>query len=197
MTTPIGSSDNTPAQPELLTSSERFIARDADTGSGPAGPGVPPWDENVRLAGFWVRLAATLVDLLFFFPLAMVLGMLVYMGSSYSMSNPAPEFSFLWLADNAVSFGVPALVTVLFWRRMQATPGKLALGLRVVDANTGQTASMAQSVIRYLGYFASATLLGIGYLWCVFDKRKQCWQDKMAQTLVVYEDTLPPHLRKR
>jgi uncharacterized RDD family membrane protein YckC len=68
---------------------------------------------------------------------------------------------------------------------MQATPGKMAISARVVDASTGNTLSVGQSVGRYLAYFVSILPLGIGLLWVAFDSRKQGWHDKLAGTVVV------------
>jgi uncharacterized RDD family membrane protein YckC len=79
----------------------------------------------------------------------------------------------------------PAVATVLFWMYRQATPGKMALGLRVVDATTGRPASTGQLVGRYLGYYVSMIPLLLGLLWVAFDPRKQGWHDKLAHTVVV------------
>ncbi|HDP0318999.1 TPA: RDD family protein [Salmonella enterica subsp. enterica serovar Concord] len=76
-------------------------------------------------------------------------------------------------------------VTVVLWRWFQATPGKMALRLRVVDAQSGQAASMGQYVIRYVGYVLSTLPVGLGFLWIAFDNRKQGWHDKLARTVVV------------
>ena len=42
-----------------------------------------------------------------------------------------------------------------------------------------------QSVIRYLGYIPSGLLLGLGYVWMLWDDQNRCWHDKMAGTYVI------------
>ena len=74
---------------------------------------------------------------------------------------------------------------IWFWVKMQGTPGKLLLSVRVVDAKTGRNLSVGQSFARYLGYFVSAIPLGLGLLWVGFDSKKQGWHDKIAGTVVV------------
>ncbi len=80
---------------------------------------------------------------------------------------------------------LPAIVIVWFWRRKKATPGKLAIGARVVDAATGQAITTRQGIVRCLGYFVAALPLFLGFLWVAFDPRKQGWHDKLAGTVVV------------
>ena len=74
---------------------------------------------------------------------------------------------------------------VLFWVYRQATPGKIAIGARIVDAETGDVPSTGQLVGRYLGYYVSIIPLMLGIIWVAFDPRKQGWHDKLAGTVVV------------
>lgn len=73
----------------------------------------------------------------------------------------------------------------MFWRLWQATPGKALLSLRVVDADTGKTLSVGQAAARYVCYILSMLPAGLGFIWVAFDRRKQGWHDKIAQTVVV------------
>jgi len=45
--------------------------------------------------------------------------------------------------------------------------------------------SLGQAIGRYLAYFVSALVLGLGFIWIAFDTRKQGWHDKLAGTVVV------------
>ncbi|MFV2082529.1 MAG: RDD family protein [bacterium] len=63
------------------------------------------------------------------------------------------------------------------------TPGKKALGLRVIRTG-GEKISYARALGRTLGYIPSS-LLYIGYLWAIWDRRKQAWHDKFVDTVVV------------
>ena len=90
-------------------------------------------------------------------------------------------------ADLMLSWVLPALATIWFWKRFGATPGKLAGGLRIVDAAGGELANW-QLVARYLGYLIAMVPLGLGLLWILVDRRGQGWHDKIARTLVVRTD---------
>ncbi len=79
----------------------------------------------------------------------------------------------------------PTVLVFIFWLQYDATPGKIAVGLRIVDASTGQRPSTRQYVIRLLGQFLSFLCLFIGVIWVAFDPRKQAWHDKMANTVVI------------
>lgn len=83
---------------------------------------------------------------------------------------------------------LPAAVVILFWRFYGATPGKLAVHAKIVDARTGGAPSTARLVGRYLAYFISAIPLFLGFVWIAIDRRGQGWHDKIAGTLVIYDD---------
>lgn len=83
---------------------------------------------------------------------------------------------------------VPIVATVLFWRYLGATPGKMVFSAKIVDAKTGGQPSTAQFIIRYLGYIVSTLPLGFGFLWIAIDGRKQGFHDKLAGTVVVRQE---------
>ena len=81
---------------------------------------------------------------------------------------------------------VLAAAYILFFGGLSgATPGKIAIAARIVDAGTGGKASTRQLVIRYLGYYVAMLPLMLGIVWVAFDPRKQGWHDKLAGTVVV------------
>jgi len=129
-------------------------------------------------AGFWRRVGATMVDsIIYFVLLALILGP-KYVDSSV--------LSF----EGIVSNGIALSLTVVLWIRYMGTPGKLLLGCQVVDADSGEPITIKQAIIRYLGYFVSIMTLFIGFLWVAWDKRKQGFHDKMANTVVLYNGTV-------
>jgi len=136
--------------------------------------------EELEYGGFWIRVGAALIDSLLLamiiVPILSVVYGPAYWGSDAMVQGPI-DVLLTWVA--------PAVATVLFWMYRQATPGKMALGLRVVDATTGRPASTGQLVRRYLGYYVSIIPLLLGLLWVAFDPRKQGWHDKLAHTVVV------------
>ena len=78
-----------------------------------------------------------------------------------------------------------AVAVIGFWRYCGATPGKLAVGLKIVDATTGGPPPLGRLVLRFFAYFVSALPLYLGFLWAAFDRRKQGWHDKIARTVVI------------
>lgn len=80
---------------------------------------------------------------------------------------------------------LPAILIVGFWIWKSATPGKMVISAKIVDAKTLGVPGTGQLIVRYIGYFISAFVLCIGFLWVAFDKRKQGWHDKIAGTLVI------------
>jgi len=140
--------------------------------------------ENVEYVGFWARVGACLIDTVLAMLIIVPLSLAVYGTSYFSFSNTELVSG---PADVLISWVLPAVAVVLFWIYRQATPGKMAISARVVDAKTGGTLGVGQSIVRYLGYFVSTIPLGLGLLWVAFDPKKQGWHDKIAGTVVVRE----------
>ena len=67
----------------------------------------------------------------------------------------------------------------------QATPGKMAIGAKIVDAKTGGNASTGQLIGRYFAYYVSILPLMLGIIWVGIDPKKQGFHDKLAGTMVV------------
>ncbi len=84
-----------------------------------------------------------------------------------------------------MNYILPAFVTILLWKYFQATPGKMVFKATIVDKTTGGKPSLGQLIIRYLGYIVSMGPIGFGFIWIAFDKKKQGFHDKLANTVVV------------
>ena len=140
--------------------------------------------ENVEYVGFWARVGACLIDTVLAMLIIVPLSLAVYGTSYFSFSNTDLVSG---PADVLISWVLPAVAVVLFWIYRQATPGKMAISARVVEAGTGGPLGVGRSIVRYLGYFVSTIPLGLGLLWVAFDPKKQGWHDKIAGTVVVRE----------
>jgi uncharacterized RDD family membrane protein YckC len=137
--------------------------------------------DDVEYAGFWIRVGAALIDsvlvLMVIVPLLVAIYGWSYFGEQTSLiAGPA---------DFLISYVAPAVAIIAFWLYRQATPGKMVLSLRVVDATSGGTLSLGQSIGRYLGYYVSIIPFCMGLIWVAFDRRKQGWHDKLAGTVVI------------
>lgn len=138
--------------------------------------------DDIEYAGFWVRVAASLIDTLLVVGITIPLLLAIY-GRSYFSGSAAGTFAG-WV-NFLLTWVGPAVAAILFWLYKQATPGKMMLSARVVNARTGNTLTLAQSIGRYLGYFVSTIPFGLGLLWVAFDPKKQGWHDKLAGTVVI------------
>lgn len=86
----------------------------------------------------------------------------------------------------------PGASTILGWAYLVyftgttgQTLGKRVLGIKVVRAD-GTAMDWGTAALREIvGKLVSAVILGIGYLFPIWDARKQALHDKIASTLVV------------
>lgn len=136
--------------------------------------------EEQEYAGFWIRVAAALIDtvifvIVFSIPLTLIYGMDYW--------NPEAQIEGVW--DVLIQYVAPIAITVWFWTKYLGTPGKMVLRLRILDAHTGQAISTPKAIGRYLGYYVSALPLLLGFIWVAFDKKKQGFHDKLAGTFVI------------
>ena len=66
-----------------------------------------------------------------------------------------------------------------------ATLGQNALKIQVVDIANGDTIGIGRATGRYFMSIVSAWPCYLGYLWMLWDDRRQTWQDKVASSIVV------------
>ena len=135
-------------------------------------------------AGFWQRFVAFLIDAFILLVISVPLLLAIY-GKGY-FSQEREAFAGLW--DFLIQVVFPAVAAILFWRYRGATPGKMAISARIVDAKTGAAPSTGKLVVRYFAYLVSSLPFGLGFVWIAIDRRKQGWHDKIAGTPVVYDD---------
>ena len=136
------------------------------------------WSSSPDYAGFWQRAAALVIDWLIVIVVAVPI-MVLGFGIPQASLDPAAHS---W---DLLSFVAVAVVVIGFWRYCGATPGKIAVGLKIVDAATGGPPTLGRLVLRFFAYFVSALPLYLGFLWAAFDRRKQGWHDKIARTVVI------------
>lgn len=167
--------------------------------------------ENPVYASFAARVAASFIDsillMIVLLPLMSLIHQYVYSGLVLSNEMVAQisrdqspsslgalffEKSFLtrWLIDNLLQLLLIGIILVFFWVRFATTPGKWLFRMRVVDAATGNAPTIKQSIIRYLGYALAAIPFFLGFFWIYFDKRRQGWHDKLANTVVIKRSRL-------
>lgn len=143
---------------------------------------APP---RLEYAGFWKRLVATLIDVVILLVIIVPLLLAIY-GREYLERELDAGFAGFW--DVMLQVVLPAIAVILLWKFRGATPGKMAISAKIVDAKTGAAPATGKLVLRYFAYLASILPLGLGFVWIGIDRRKQGFHDKIAGTLVVFKD---------
>jgi uncharacterized RDD family membrane protein YckC len=149
----------------------------------PAAP-APSLARPIEYVGFWKRFVAFLIDTFIILVVTVPLVLAIY-GPRYS-DRGANGFAGVW--DFLIQVVLPAIAVIVFWRYRGATPGKMAISARIVDARTFAAPSTGRLVTRYFAYIVSTLPVFIGFLWIGIDRRKQGFHDKIAGTVVVYDD---------
>lgn len=145
-------------------------------------PATAAKDLVVRYVGFWRRVLASLVDTVL---LVIVTAPMLY--SVYGPEYFTSEELLHGAGDLLISYVFPAVAVIAFWFARSATPGKMLIGAKIVDAETLEKPRPWQFVGRYFAYIPAMLPLLIGIFWVAVDKRKQGWHDKLAGTVVIQE----------
>lgn len=142
----------------------------------------------VSYGGFWRRVAAYLIDAVIIqIAVSVVSGFLgLGIGASMAMMRTGQENIF---TAAALTGGLIGLVMQWLYfalmesSAMQATVGKLALGVIVTDLE-GNRISFGRATGRYFAKILSGLILLIGFIMVAFTERKQGLHDILAGTLV-------------
>lgn len=151
--------------------------------SSPSAAALP--GAAVEYVGFWKRFVAFLIDSFILLVITVPLILAIY-GTDYGTHTRGRVFAGLW--DFLIQFVLPAVAVIVFWRYRGATPGKMAISAKIVDAKSGQAPSTGALVVRYFAYLVSMLPLMLGFIWIGIDRRKQGFHDKIAGTVVVYDE---------
>ena len=120
---------------------------------------------EVEYMGFWVRLAAWVIDAVITGVIGGIIDALVgvaFLGSIVSV-----------------------LYFVLFTGLRGQTPGKMALGIMVVNQQ-GNVPGIGRAALReIIGKLVSTIPILLGFLWVGWDRRKRGWHDHISGTYVV------------
>jgi uncharacterized RDD family membrane protein YckC len=137
-------------------------------------------DVELEYVGFWLRVGASIIDTILLLVIVAPVLTWIY-GPGYWVSDQYIHGT----ADVLLNWVLPAVAVILFWHYRQATPGKMAISARIVDAKTGGKPTTGQLIGRYLAYYVSILPLLLGLFWVGIDKRKQGFHDMLAGTVVV------------
>lgn len=143
------------------------------------GPDGRPVD-NSRLAGFWMRFGAHVIDNL---TIALVNLPFRLASDSLDKSGNSGPSSLVYIAGVVVS-----LYAYSYWTGVRGgTPLRCRLGVYIVDQDSGSFIGMRRGLIRILMSYVSALAVLIGYFWMLGNPRKQTWHDIVAKSVVIQQ----------
>ena len=159
---------STAAAPVPPAAAPPFSAPPGPVPPGPVPPGaVPPSPVSPHItaamprAGFWIRMAALLLDVLL-------------VGFVMSLLHPFGNFHIVVLA----------IYGAVMWKLRGTTVGGIVCDLHVVRLD-GRPLDWETAIVRALGCFLSLFVVFLGFIWIAFDANNQAWHDKIAGTVVV------------
>lgn len=163
----------------------------------PSPPPRPPAPAPIVLqpAGFWVRLAALLFDMMF-------LGSLLAMvttpwaaelkdAQEAALTEIRSASPNLAVVNHFLAIALP--IDLISWlvyfvgfnAGFGGTPGKLVLGLRVLRAN-GDRLTFGRALLRLCSALLTVCSFGIGFILVAFTPEKRALHDLLADTRVVF-----------
>lgn len=132
-----------------------------------------------RLAGFWIRTIAYLVDA---FLLGLVGGAFPYLligGTNPNQQQPNVA------VPGGGSVALAVVYFILFWSIGGGrTIGMWVMGLRVVR-DDGSRLGVVGAIVRVIGLWLSFAVCFLGVIWVAIDSRHRGWHDMLAHTLVI------------
>ncbi|MHB9098838.1 MAG: RDD family protein [Syntrophales bacterium] len=145
-----------------------------------------------QYGGFWRRYIAYLIDkvVLYLVSLFLLVVGILALGHRVSLdrimaTGDLPRGMGLFAVVYAVAMFITDMIYFTWFHgSVGQTPGKMLLGLRVIQAS-GEKMTFGIAFLRWVGSLVSALFLWLGYLWIAIDWKKQGWHDKIAATLVV------------
>jgi uncharacterized RDD family membrane protein YckC len=150
------------AEPSAATAGTAPAGEPFVASAGAATAGAAPLiTAALPRAGFWIRMAALLLDALL---VGFLFGMVLHAGHLHLLA-----------------LGVYGAV---MWKLRGSTIGGIVFDLQVVRLD-GRAIDWQTAIVRALGCFLSLAVAGLGFFWIAFDAGKQGWHDKIAGTAVV------------
>lgn len=139
-------------------------------------------NQRGQYAGFWKRFAAHFIDQVLLSMIILFITGVVGLASQENFGTPG--WGMLGMPSGIITSWI--YYAVFESSVKQATPGKLALSLKVITLDH-ERLSFGKATGRFFGKILSAILLMVGYLMQPFTAKKQALHDLMAGTLIVDE----------
>jgi uncharacterized RDD family membrane protein YckC len=146
-------------------------------------------NRQLSYAGFWARLVAAIIDLLWAIlgGTALVFIALTFLTLIRDKLPPLAQGYLVLLLVGLVTLAVLA-VGIGAQIGYAGTPGQMSRRIVVVNAETGRPVAAGTILLRAAAALLSALPLFFGFFWSTFDTKKQTWHDKLTGTTVVHLD---------
>jgi uncharacterized RDD family membrane protein YckC len=177
----------------------------APPGAVATTPGFPPYGYAAppvggERAGFGVRLGGYLLDGLLYglLMVAFIIPGTVLVVASFDdcvtiesevlCPDGSPEAGMIasGIALIVLGFLIVAFIYLRALGRTGQTWGRRIVGIKVIGESTGEPIGFGRALGRQLfAGFISAQIFYVGYLWMLWDDKKQTWHDKVVNSIVV------------
>lgn len=146
----------------------------------------------IKYAGFWRRFLAAIIDNIILFIVGGIIGMIIGITTVFLLTYLGRSPENIQLISTITGFVNGILVNWLYFAMfessyLQATPGKMAIGIIVSDYDRQQI-SFARASARHWGKIISSVILMAGFIMAAFTNKKQALHDIMAGCLVIKKD---------
>lgn len=144
----------------------------------PQGYGAPA----VQYASWIQRVGGYLIDALCVLPFSLLAG---FLGQSTDPSTGLPHFNALYWVFALLGLLVSAYNRWYQGGKTGQSWGRKALGIRMVSEETGQPIGPGMAFVRDLAHLVDSVICYIGFLFPLWDAKKQTIADKLIKTVVV------------
>ncbi|MFF4035277.1 RDD family protein [Streptomyces sviceus] len=136
-------------------------------------PQQPGYGAQPPYANWGQRFLGTLVDMLVFAVPYILVGV-----------GAANKTAALVILGYLVIIGLAIWLLIMEGRTGQ-TPGKKALGIRLVRESDGQPLGVGMAFVRRLAHFLDSLACYLGWLWPAWDAKRQTFADKVCSSIVI------------
>jgi uncharacterized RDD family membrane protein YckC len=153
----------------------------------PPAPYQAPTEPEEAYAEWWRRVVAAVLDVLLQVPFLVV----VLIGATLAQ-DPASDLAtrivgaVIAVVANIGSFVFSIWNSYIRQGRRGASLGKQCVGILVISAGDARPIGGILTFVRAIAHVLDALPLGLGYLWPLWDRKRQTFADKVMHTVVLH-----------
>lgn len=152
----------------------------AQTYTAPGAVGPAPYAEWIK------RVGGYLVDLAVLVPAYIVMTVgAVMMGMGTPDTNPVGVF--VYVLGALVALGLIIWNMIIRQGRTGWSVGKQVVGIRLIGERTGEPIGAGLNLVRMLAHALDSLACYLGWLWPLWDAKRQTFADKIMGTVVIVQ----------